>query len=89
MGRLIDTGFKSILHCDNCGSYNLKVYNSREHRRIRWRARECLMCGTRFTSYEIRKEDFEELVQLRKCKKALITTMGLMTEIINKMEGGN
>ena len=88
MSRLKDVEFKSVLNCDKCGSNNLKVYNSRESNEIRWRARECLMCGNRFTSYEIRKEDLDDLLQLRKCKNSLSIIKDLIDAIINKMEGG-
>lgn len=54
---------KSILECDKCGSDQIKVYNSRETMGIRWRGRECMDCGNRFTTYEISKEDLDKLLE--------------------------
>ena len=78
---------KGVLTCDKCGSYNLHIYNSREFNETRWRTRECLMCGNRFSSYEIRKEDYEKIKQFNSCKGFLTDIRDSINAIIEKMEG--
>ena len=77
--------FKNILYCDKCGSHNVRIYNSRESDGIRWRARECSMCGNRFFTYEIRKEDLDDLIQRENCKKYLMRVRDVINKMLEKM----
>ena len=54
--------FKDITFCDNCGEEQIIVHDTRIIEGIRRRRRICTICGNRTTTYEIRKEDFEMLL---------------------------
>lgn len=54
--------FKNIMLCDNCGEEQIIVHDTRIIEGIIRRRRICTECGNRTTTYEIRKEDFEMLL---------------------------
>lgn len=54
-----------ITKCEMCGSYNLKVTDSRNHKGEIWRTRACQDCGNRIYTVEI------ERINYRKSKEAL------------------
>ena len=58
----IFASLKSISVCDNCGKEQNMVHDSRIIGGIRRRRKICSACGFRSTTYEIRKEDLEEMV---------------------------
>jgi transcriptional regulator NrdR family protein len=78
--------FESIEFCDSCGSENVKVYDSRIPAEIRIRHKKCLMCGNRFTTYEIRKEDVEKLLNCDRCKEQLINIGYEVSTIIKQLK---
>ena len=58
----------NVNRCKKCGSYNVKVTDSREHGCEIWRTRACLNCGARIYTTEIDREDF---LDIEECKKAV------------------
>ncbi len=79
--------FESVEFCALCGCDNVKVYDSRIHNEIRIRHKKCLICGNRFITYEIRKEDVEKLQHCNNCKEQLINISDEVNTIIKQLKG--
>lgn len=75
-------GLKNILECDKCGSEQIKIYDSRVSIGTRWRARECVDCGNRFTTYEVSSEDYKFLLD---CKNNNRDSIVKAVKILNKL----
>ena len=43
-----------VNQCGECGSYNIKVTDSREHNGEIWRTRVCSDCGNRIYTVEVK-----------------------------------
>lgn len=55
---------KSITTCDKCNTDQFAVIDSEKKNGMIVRRRKCLNCGNRIYTYEILKEDFEEMTAL-------------------------
>lgn len=55
---------RDISVCENCGSENIAVHDTRMIDGIRRRRRICRDCGNRTSTHEIRSEDLEKLIEL-------------------------
>lgn len=51
----------NINKCQNCGSYNMAVSNTREHGKVIWRTRRCLDCDKRVYTVELDRKDYDRL----------------------------
>lgn len=66
----------NVFECPACGSALVQVFNSRnrETSGIKYRQRECLECGHRYSSYELLAEEYNALVkdseELRKIRSS-------------------
>ena len=69
-----------ITKCDSCGSFNLKVTDSRNRYGQIWRTRVCSDCGNRFYTVEIERTEY------RKCKD-ILGIYRSMKGIMKKLEG--
>lgn len=58
------------MKCKKCESENNRVIDSRGGAWIR-RRRECLECGTRWTTFEIPNEEIKALVKVRELVKEI------------------
>ena len=54
-----------VNRCDLCGSFNIKVTDSRDHDGDIWRTRVCSDCGNRFYTIEVESNEY------RKCKEVM------------------
>jgi transcriptional regulator NrdR family protein len=72
--------------CEECGSNNIQVYNSRERegigrgseRRIISnvrRNRKCGDCGARFSTIEVTEKEFKEMMESNKKLKSVIQAL--------------
>ena len=54
-----------IMICPKCGGYDSRIVDSRHHmeKNVKYRRRECLECGTRYSTHEIPDEKIYELVE--------------------------
>ncbi len=73
------------MHCPKCGSDESKVIESRDAGDAVRRRRECLSCGSRYTTYErveranlavIKKDSRRELFDRSKLKRAISSSVG-------------
>lgn len=67
-----------INRCE-CGSFNLKVTDSRQHENTIWRTRVCCDCGKRFYTVEVDRAEYKRITKVEKIFK-------ILTEL---MEGNN
>lgn len=58
-----------------CGG-DTKVFDSRPSGDNVWRRRECLKCGRRFATYELRADDINELWKQLQAAKSAFVAMG-------------
>lgn len=49
------------MNCPNCQSNNTQVRDSRPHPDGIFRRRRCLTCNHRFSTIEIKKDDYEDM----------------------------
>lgn len=73
------------MHCPKCGFEDSKVIESRDTGDAVRRRRECLKCGTRYTTYErverpnlavVKKDGHRELFDREKLKRAILFSVG-------------
>ena len=55
-----------INRCE-CGSYNIKVMDSREREGYIWRRRVCMDCGKRISTIEIERAQYLKNKEFVKC----------------------
>ncbi len=71
----------NINRCKKCGSYNIKVADSREHGCEIWRTRVCQDCGGRIHTMEICRDDLPDIERSNKALQMIKEGM----EILNEM----
>lgn len=73
------------MHCPKCGHDDSKVIESRDTGDAVRRRRECLACGSRYTTYErverpnlavVKKDNRRELFDRSKLKRAILSSVG-------------
>lgn len=57
---------KSITVCEKCGSSQISTSDSRETMGLRRRTKICTECRTKFTTYEVHKDDILKLATYSK-----------------------
>lgn len=60
------TKLKNIIVCEKCGSEQITTYDTRTTMGTRRRRKACQECNHRFTTYEIEKEEYEFMLEVRK-----------------------
>lgn len=56
---------KNIQICSKCNSKKISCVDTRRCKGYTRRRRMCLVCGNKFTTYEISEEDFKHIQELK------------------------
>ena len=67
-----------VNQCRECGSYNIKVVDSREHDGYIWRRRMCVDCGKRMSTIEVEREQYLKNKEFVEC---CVNFMNMLKEI--------
>jgi transcriptional regulator NrdR family protein len=73
----------SGLDCPNCSSPLCRVVDSRprENKDVRYRRHLCEECGHRFTTYEVRAEEYERMEAIKPDVAAVESTIATLRAI--------
>jgi transcriptional regulator NrdR family protein len=61
------------MNCPKCGSNQVYVVDSRPEKTFFKRRRECMFCGERFSTVEIKAEDYKRLVNIEETLLRLVS----------------
>jgi transcriptional regulator NrdR family protein len=61
------------MNCPKCGSNQVYVVDSRPEQTFFKRRRECMFCGERFSTVEIKAEDYKRLVNIEETLLRLVS----------------
>ncbi len=72
-----------VTRCPECGSYNLKVTDSRDHDGDIWRTRVCSDCGERIYSIEVERYEYRKSREILNVYKQISGAFKKLEEIEN------
>lgn len=66
-----------------CGSYNVKVTDSRDHNGEIWRTRLCCDCHKRIYSVEIEREQYKKSMEIISAYNSIVGAVKKLEEVNN------
>ena len=73
-----------VNQCGECGSYNIKVTDSREHNGEIWRTRVCSDCGNRIYTVEVERYEYRKSKEVMDVYRRLIGAFKKLEDLDGK-----